>query len=367
MYLLYRLPRVFVAVSLVLLLSCCRKHAPFQTPDSASKVRPNVTRLVKPATGSVITCGDSVEIELAQPGPGNTLDSVEVLTGKNIPLRMTGDRTRFFWHSGRDRVGQVTLKIMVFYNDTLQESHAANLVILSDIVPKKYDYKVIREYPHDPEAYTQGLVFENGYLYESTGLEGKSSLRLVNIGTGKPEKMVSMGREFFAEGIALFRDQIYQITYKSQVGFVYDKNTLEQIRSFDYQIREGWGLTADGENLVMSDGSSQLYFIEPEYFTQVDRIEVFDNKGMIPSLNELEYFRGKILANIYGESDIAIIDPLSGKVMGKLDLRKLIPRGSAGDMNRVLNGIAANPKTGHLFVTGKHWPVLYEIELIPAL
>jgi glutamine cyclotransferase len=261
----------------------------------------------------------------------------------------------------------VTLKVVVFYNDSLQESHTTNLVILSDIVPRKYAYRVVRQFPHDPEAYTQGLFFENGYLYESTGLEGKSSLRMVNISSGKPEKMVSLGREFFGEGIALFHDQIYQVTYKSQVGFVYDKKTLEQIRSFDYQIREGWGLTTDGKYLVMSDGSSQLYFIEPDFFTQVDRIEVFDNKGMIPSLNELEYFRGKVLANVYGESDIVIIDPLSGKVLGRLDLYKLMPRGSEGDLGKVLNGIAADPQSGHLYVTGKHWPVLYEIELMPSL
>ena len=122
------------------------------------------------------------------------------------------------------------------------------------------------------------------------------------------------------KALPCYKDQIYQITYKPQVGFVYDKKTLEQIRSFDYQIKEGWGLTTDGNNLVMSDGSSQLYFIEPEFFTQVDQIEVFDNKGMIPSLNELEFIQGKILANVYGESYIVIIDPQSGKVLGKLDL-----------------------------------------------
>ncbi len=362
-----RIPRFTIAVFLVLLLSCCRNHVPQSASPSRLPTRPDITRILSPKTGAVIRCGDSVEIELAKPVTGNILDSITVLADKINPLFLPGDRTRFYWHSGKGRVGQVTLKIVVYYNDSLQESHTTNLVILSDVVPRKYNYKVIRQYPHDPEAYTQGLFYENGYLYESTGLEGKSSLRIVNISNGKPEKMVSLGREFFGEGIALFRDQIYQITYKSQVGFVYDKKTLEQIRSFDYQILEGWGLTTDGKHLIMSDGSSQLFFIEPEFFTQVDRIEVFDNKGMIPSLNELEYFRGKILANLYGESDIVIIDPVSGKVIGRLDLHKLMPRGSEGDLNKVLNGIACDPQSGHLFVTGKHWPVLYEIELVPSL
>jgi len=323
--------------------------------------------LLSPKPGTVIQLGDSVEFQFAAAGQGNTLDSVVIVAGKGDHFRAKANPARFYWHSGQGRVGQVTLKIKVYYNDSLEEAHAAGLVVLSDMVPRKYSYKVMGQYPHDPDAYTQGLVYEGGYLYESTGLEGKSSLRKVNISSGKPEKVVPLEKDFFGEGIALFKDQIYQITYKTQVGFVYDKNTLEKIRSFDYQIREGWGLTTDGSRLVMSDGSSQLFFIEPEYFTQVDRIEVFDNKGMIPSLNELEYVNGKILANVYGESYIVIIDPGSGKALGKLDLRPLMPKGSEGDMGKVLNGIAYNAQTGRLYVTGKDWPVLYEIEIIPSL
>jgi glutaminyl-peptide cyclotransferase len=356
-----------MAVSMILLLSCCHKNIPQQSSTLTSYGRPPVTSLISPRTGTIIHCGDSVQIELSQPIQGNIVDSMVVLAGKNPPLLIRGHADRFFWHAGRDKVGQITLKVMVYFNDSLQESHSASLVILSDLVPKKYSYRIISQYPHDPDAYTQGLFFENGYLYESTGLEGKSSLRMVNINTGKPEKLVPLSGEFFGEGIALFKDQIYQITYKSQVGFVYDKKTLEKVRSFDYQIREGWGLTTDGKYLVMSDGSSQLYFIEPEFFTQVDKIEVFDNQGMIPSLNELEFILDKILANVYGESYIVIINPLSGKVLGKLDLHQLMPKGSEGDMSKVLNGIAYNPQSGHLYVTGKDWPMLYEIELVPSL
>ena len=366
MNILFRIPHIVLAVSVVLLLSCCRKNAP-QNASRISGEKPAITTLISPKEGTIIRCGDSVKIELSQPSQEIRVDSVLVREGKNPGFLVKQNPRRFYWHSGTGKVGQLTLKIMVFYNDSLQESHAASLVVLSDVVPANYTYKVISRFPHDPDAYTQGLVYENGFLYESTGLEGKSSLRIVNISNGKPEKSVPLDKQFFGEGIALFKDQIYQITYRSQVGFVYDKKTLEQIRSFDYQIKEGWGLTTDGNDLVMSDGSSQLYFIEPEYFTQVDRVEVFDNKGMIPSLNELEYIRGKILANVYGESYIVIIDPRSGKALGKLDLHQLIPKGSEGDMSKVLNGIAYNPETGHLYITGKDWPVLYEIMLIPSL
>jgi glutaminyl-peptide cyclotransferase len=361
----FRITRVLPAVLLILLLSCCRKHAPGHNAPEAG-VRPSITSVASPKNGTIITCGDSVKISLTTPIAGNKVDSVVITAGKNPALRLKG-RTDGYWHSGKNKVGQITLKIQVYYNDSLEESHAASLVVLSDIVPQKYAYHVIGQYPHDPDAYTQGLIFDNGKFFESTGLEEKSSIRIVNIKTGKPEKMMPLAKEFFGEGIALFKDQVYQVTYKSQVGFVYDKNTLEQIRSFDYQIREGWGLTTDGQYLVMSDGSSQLYFIEPEFFTQVDKIDVFDDKGMIPSLNELEFINGKILANVYGESYIVVIDPASGKVLGKLDLKALLPKGSAGDLNRVLNGIAYNSQTGHLYVTGKHWPVLYEISLSPSL
>jgi glutamine cyclotransferase len=192
-------------------------------------------------------------------------------------------------------------------------------------------------------------------------------VRIVDLETGKPEKIIHMAPQYFGEGIALFKDQIYQITYRSQVGFVYDKNTLSQIRSFDYQFSEGWGLTANNNYLIMTDGSAQLFYLEPEFFTQVDRIEVFDNKERMDSLNEIEYVNGKILANVYGESFILVIDPQNGKVTGKIELEALMPAGSKGDYNKVLNGIAYNPTNGHLYVTGKNWPVLYELELKPSL
>jgi glutaminyl-peptide cyclotransferase len=361
----FRITRVVPAVLLILLLSCCRKHAPGHITAEGT-VRPSITSVTSPKNGTIITCGDSVKISLSPVAQGNKVDSVVVSAGKNPLLRLKG-KSEGYWHSGRNKVGQTTLKIQVFYNDSLEESHGASIIILSDVVPQKYSYRVVSQYPHDADAYTQGLIYDNGRFFESTGLEEKSSVRIVNIKTGKPDKLMPLAKVFFGEGIALFKDKLYQVTWKNQVGFVYDKNTLEQIRSFDYQFQEGWGLTTDNQYFIMSDGSSQLYIIDPEFFTQVDKIDVFDNKGMIPSLNELEFINGKILANVYGESYIAIIDPVSGKVLGKLDLKALMPKGSAGDFNQVLNGIAYNSQTGHLYVTGKHWSFLYEINISPAL
>jgi glutamine cyclotransferase len=358
---------LFLAFTLILLLSCCRKNAPQKSEVSAGLSRQNRTTLILPRPNTVITWGDSVQVEIRKPGNDIHIDSIRLITGKKPHLTVKGHPDKTYWPSQGSRVGQITLQVMVFYNDSLQDTHFAGLVLLSDIAPRKYDYRVIGQYPHDDQAYTQGLFYQDGVLYESTGLQGKSSLRIVEISTGKPLKNVTLPPEVFAEGIALYRDQIYQITYRSQVGFVYDRKTLDQIRSFDYQIKEGWGLTTDGQNMIMSDGSAQLFFIEPEFFTQTDRIEVFDNRGMVDSLNEIEYINGKIVANVYGESFIVIIDPQTGKVTGKAEFEKLMPEGFKGDYNKVLNGIAYNPQNGHLYITGKNWPVLYEIELIPAL
>jgi len=358
---------LFSGLALVLLLSCCRKNAPQQVPETSSAAKVAQTSLVAPAPNTVIKIGDSVRIELASLRNDLHIDSVSVRSGKQTRTFTGGSLQRFYWSSQDHRVGQTILQVTVYYNDSLRDTHSASMVILSDLVPKKQNYRIINKYPHDSHAYTQGLIYDNGVLYESTGLEGQSSLRIVEISTGKPIKMVSLAPQYFGEGIAFYKDQVYQVTYRSQVGFVYDKRTLQQIRSFDYQIKEGWGLTTDGQNLIMTDGSAVLYFIEPEFYTQVDKVEVFDHKGMVTSLNEIEFARGKVLANVYGESYIVIIDPLTGKVTGKIDLEALMPEGSKGDYSKVLNGIAWNKENGHLYVTGKNWPVLYEIELVPSL
>jgi glutamine cyclotransferase len=358
---------LFASLILVLSLSCCRKYAPQHSNNRAGQVAPTCVRLISPQPDQVITSGDSVEIEFEQTDSTVTIDSVAVSGGKGPAITRQGKPARLYWHSINSRVGKITLKVLFYFSDSLQESHNINLVVLSDLEPQQYTYRVIRKFPHDDQAYTQGLVYNNGKLYESTGLEGKSSVRIVEMETGKPEKITHLAPQYFGEGIALFKDQIFQITYRSQVGFVYDKNTLSQIRSFDYQFLEGWGLTASNNYLIMTDGSAQIYYLEPDFFTQVDRIEVFDNKGRIDSLNEIEYINGKVLANVYGASFIVIINPESGKVTGKIELEALMPAGSKGDYNKVLNGIAYNPENGHLYVTGKNWPLLYELELKPAL
>ncbi|MER3437948.1 MAG: glutamine cyclotransferase [Chloroflexota bacterium] len=228
-------------------------------------------------------------------------------------------------------------------------------------------YRVIRAYPHDPDAFTQGLVYDGGVLYEGTGLQGRSSLRRVDLETGRVLQNVSLDSAYFGEGIALFGERIYQLTWKSHICFVYDKTTFTLLGTFSY-TGEGWGLTSDGQHLIMSDGTSTLAFRDPDTFAIVRQIEATDHGTPITRLDELEYIEGEIWANVWQTDRIARIDPRTGKVLGWLDLTGLLsPADQAGRTVDVLNGIAYDATEGRIFVTGKLWPVLYHVVPVPAM
>ncbi len=228
--------------------------------------------------------------------------------------------------------------------------------------PKEYTYKIVNTFTHDSNAFTQGLVYEDGFLYEGTGLNGRSSLRKVEIQTGKILQQLNLKNEFFGEGITIFDDKIIQLTYRSNVGFVYDKKTFELLREFNYP-REGWGLTYDGENLIMSDGTPTLYFLNPETFELVSRVAVFYEGTLLKNINELEYINGEIYANIWNTDNIVVIDPKTGHVTSLIDLEGLLSA-QENKTAEVLNGIAYDQKNRRLFVTGKLWPKLFEIKLV---
>ncbi|MEM4541088.1 MAG: glutaminyl-peptide cyclotransferase [Archaeoglobaceae archaeon] len=233
--------------------------------------------------------------------------------------------------------------------------------ILQSESPRLYSYRVVKIYPHDPNAFTQGLVYEDGYLYESTGLYGFSTLRKVELETGKVVQLRELPPNCFGEGIAIIGDRIIQLTWREHGAFIYDKNTFEVIGEFSYST-EGWGLTFDGQRLIMSDGSASLYFLDPKTFQIVAKVEVHDEKP-VSRLNELEFVEGLIYANVWMEDRIAIIEPETGKVVGWIDLSGIYK--DKRDINDVLNGIAYDAGSKRLFVTGKRWSQLFEIELIP--
>lgn len=234
---------------------------------------------------------------------------------------------------------------------------------LENPTPLRYTVSIVNVYPHDENAFTQGLVYENGFLYESTGLYYHSTLRRVELETGRVQRLYTLPDHFFAEGITIFDDRIIQLTWKSNQGFVYDKNSFELLQEFTYPT-EGWGITHDGSRLIMSDGTATLHFLDPETYTIIGQVEVND-ADPVTLLNELEYVKGKVYANIWKEEKIAIIDPKTGKVKGWIDLSGIQNLESQNASN-MPNGIAYDTKEDRLFVTGKGWTHLYEIKLTPS-
>jgi glutaminyl-peptide cyclotransferase len=231
--------------------------------------------------------------------------------------------------------------------------------------PPVMTYTVINTYPHDPSAFTQGLVFTDGVLYEGTGLYGQSSLRRVALETGAVLQSCALSAQLFGEGIAIYGNRIIQLTWQSHIGLVYDKTSFELLRTFSYPT-EGWGLTHDGARLIMSDGTATLHFLDPETFAEVGQVEVYDVDGPVRRLNELEYIGDEIYANIWQTDRVVRIDPQTGQVLGWVDLSGLLSPEDRQQPVDVLNGIAYDPASDRLFVTGKLWPKLFEIELRPA-
>jgi glutamine cyclotransferase len=229
--------------------------------------------------------------------------------------------------------------------------------------PKFYTFSIIKTYPHDSSAFTEGLVFNNGFLYESTGGYGTSSLRLVNLENGNVQQKVNLSSQYFGEGLTTVNDSLVQLTWQEKIGFVYNKETFDLRGNFSYST-EGWGLTYNGSELIMSDGTSSLYFFDPTTFKKAGQVNVHDGNTPVVNINELEYIQGKVYANIWLQSKIAIINPNSGQVEGWIDLSGLYNVNNPLNISdNVLNGIAYDSQTDRIFVTGKNWPNLYQITI----
>lgn len=226
-----------------------------------------------------------------------------------------------------------------------------------------YGYRIMRQYPHDPSFWTQGLVFDGGFLYEGIGGYGESAIFKIVPPSGQVLQSRTLEAEYFGEGITIFENRLIQLTWKSHVGFVYDKNSFTLLKSFSYPT-EGWGLTHNGRELILSDGTDTLYFLDSESFTVLRQIKVAASGRPVEGLNELEFVNGSILANIWQSDRIVQINPESGAVTAWIDLTGLLDSSSSDKAVDVLNGIAWNPTTDRLFVTGKLWPVLFEIEVV---
>lgn len=288
---------------------------------------------------------------------GDNIDSVQVF--------LNGARyaDSFKVTEGNSRYGSNQLRLVVYYNDSERLERSATFTVLPEQAPVRRNYKVLTTYPHNTKNFTEGLIYEEGLVYESTGLRGASKLEVYDLLTGKVKQVKKLDNKYFGEGIAKIGDSIYQLTYKAQKVFVYDAGSLEQIGEFSFPFsKEGWGLCYDGQFLIMSNGSHVLHFIDPKDFSLHHTLEVFDNKGIRENLNELEFHRGRIYANVWYENEILVIDANSGAVEEVVQIPEL-PEGLGRD--DVANGIAI--KDGNLLITGKNWPVTFELSLTEEL
>lgn len=236
------------------------------------------------------------------------------------------------------------------------------LVSCTEAKVREYRLEIVAKYPHDTDSYTQGLFFHEGQMYESTGLHGKSTFRKVEMETGKAIDRLNFDKQYFLEGSVILDGNLYILTWESKVAFIYDAATLEYKSTWKYP-REGWGITTDGKQLIASDGSANLFFMNEQFALDRKQLVTIDGRP-VRWLNELEYINGKVWANVYTSDEIVIINPKNGKVEGVIDCRGLLPKELYTSETDVLNGIAYNPETKKIYLTGKNWPKLYEVRLI---
>ncbi len=319
-----------------------------------------------PLIGSHIASGKVFEVKI-QFGNQDKVDSV-VYFLDTLKMVTAKDTQAVKLNTAGLKLGSHLLKAQIYGQGTPEEL-TSNINILAAKPPVQYTYKVVKSLPHDTASYVEGLEYHDGYFYESAGDYGHSSIRKVEVATGKVVKKTELDKQYFGEGMTVIGNKIIQLTYREKVGFVYDRETFKKLGEFPYTAgREGWGLAFDGEKILNTDGSNTIFFLDKNTYQKIGSIEVYDDKGQIDNLNELEYIDGKIYANVYTSNDVLIIDPLTGAVEGRIDLSGLLPANyfKTPDeiSNNVLNGIAYDQATGRLFVTGKKWPNIFEIKLI---
>ena len=261
-------------------------------------------------------------------------------------------------------LGNKTLKATINYDEITVEI-LKKIKVLAPNVPALYTYEIIKEYPHDMKAYTQGLEFHNGVLYESTGKKGRSSLRKVDYKSGKVLKQIDLENTQFGEGITIMNNKIYQLTWQNKMGFVYDLNDFKKTGSFQYgQSKEGWGLCNDGTKIFKSDGTEKIWFLNPDTLAEEGYIETVTNKSVFNMANELEYINGKIYANVYQKPSMMIIDAQSGAIEGVINFGGLKEKVTKHAELDVLNGVAYHPERKTFFVTGKNWDKMFEVKII---
>lgn len=351
----FRLFIIFIILSVFISSFSCSNRA---NRSRKPAVRISIESIHKKITsGDDITIGISVKLKDGELKETKIfVDSVLITSGKNVEFTFTLHKF--------ENIGKHTIKAEAVKTDGVEGIYFKTFEVLSDIVPEKYGYELVQSYPHNEKSFTEGLEIHNGFLYESTGENGKSTLFKTNLKTGKTVQSVKLADRYFGEGITIFNNRIFQLTYKTQVGFVYELETMAVVDSFHFESTEGWGMTHDEQNLIMSDGTNILTYINPTTYKPVKKLQVYDDKNPLLNLNELEYYEGFIYANVWTTNLIVKIDPKTGKVLSKIDLDGILIMSNSNKQVDVLNGIAIDQETKKMYVTGKLYPRIFEIKPI---
>ena len=347
---------LFIVILLVSLVSSCE-----QIPSDFFSINESLLK-------AEYTSTDSVLLEILNPQAKKTDSIVYLLNNKKVGVSKANEK--FKLPLLNQKLGLQKIKASVYFEGE-KEVDSVQIEVVSGIQPKLISYTIVNTYPHDIEAYTQGLEFYKDTLYEGTGngmgpsgKKGISSLRKVAVKTGKVLKKLELPEAIFGEGITILNNKLYQLTWQNNEGYVYDPATFKKEKTFPYfKTMEGWGLTSDGKNLYMTDSSERIHILNPETFTPLDYINVYSGSTKVEAVNELEWIEGKIFGNVYQKDAIAIINPKTGAVEGIIDLSALKKKVTQLIDTDVLNGIAYNPKTKTIFVTGKNWDKMFEIKI----
>src|SRR2546428_1523983 len=350
-----------VAGTAVVFAICMFINGCKQNSTQNSNQETAVDHFISPMDGSPLVSGLAINIKLQT--SISKPDSIIYKVDGNV-LKPATDTASFKLEANKIGVGahQITAEVFTKENKKVITS---NFTIYSNEAPAQLTYKIIQTFQHDIKAYTEGLEFHNGKLYESTGQYGISDIRLVNLKDGKVKKSNALDKDKFGEGITIFNNKIYQLTYREGVGYVRNLSTFSIEKTFNYpKTSEGWGMTYTAKYLLKTDGSERITFMDPVTLKDVKNIQVYSNNASIKDVNELEYVNGVIYANVYQTNYIISVDAESGKVLGFLDLSTLLKTEDKHPNIDVLNGIAYDPASKHFFVTGKNWPKMFEIEIM---
>ena len=344
----------FYLIAILIVISCDIEKK-IESPRIKSYLK-----IISPNSNEIIKKNDSIRINIISDSKEKSIKESTLLLNKdtfNFKNKINISTNNLL------RYGRYNIKISTLFDDGSVENKSKNIFLYPDQKPKELEYELIKIITHDPETYTQGLLIdESKYLIESSGQYGKSFIKKVDMESNIIINKLMIDKKLFAEGITVYNDKLYMLTWKSNKGLILDKNTLELIGEFNYST-EGWGLTTIDDNLVMSDGTEKLFFIDPKSFKINNYIEVYDNNGKVENINEMEYINDKIYANIYGKDIIVIINYKTGEVENIINLEGLLNRENYNTNIDVMNGIAYNLENESILVTGKWWPSMFEIKI----